>query len=61
MIIPEFFDIFGIPLFIFIIALSWWMLRKRKMPPNWAIVILLCIGVAGLTADIMVVLQTILN
>jgi hypothetical protein len=47
---PEFFDIFGLISFTFIIWFSIKMLCKKK-PEKWAIIILLIIGILGLIVD----------
>lgn len=48
---PEFWDIFGLPNFIFIALLALWILRKDKKPPKWAAVALLLIGIGGVIVD----------
>lgn len=48
---PEFYDIFGIFVFSFIIAISSWMLYTKKKPQKWMIVVLLIIGILGLIVD----------
>lgn len=48
---PEFFDIFGIFVFMFFIAISLWGLFSRKSFPRWILVIILIIGIIGLMVD----------
>jgi uncharacterized membrane protein len=48
---PEFFDIFGVFVFIFLIALSLWGIKTRKALPRWALIILFLIGISGLIID----------
>jgi len=52
---PEFFDIFGIGIFIFIIVLSIWGLKTRKQFPRWILIILLIIGIIGFLIDSIIV------
>ncbi len=52
---PEFFDIFGILVFIFIIFMSIWGIKFSKPIPRWAFIILLFIGILGLTVDSLIV------
>jgi len=49
---PEFFDIFGIPTFIFVIVLSYWELKTGAVLPRFIMVILFTLGVLGLATDI---------
>ncbi len=56
MITPEFLDRFGILVFVYIIIFSLISLFKKKAVPKWMTVVLLIIGIAGLIADLMVVL-----
>lgn len=48
---PEFFDTFGIVVFLFITSLSLWSLNKKQCPPEWALFVLLLIGLSGLLVD----------
>lgn len=57
----EFFDIFGTVVFLFIIAISSWALKTGKAIPQWALIILLIIGVLGLLVDSIIVKRTYLN
>ena len=47
---PQFFDIFGFVVFIYIILLSWLLLRRIYVK-KWMIIILLLIGITGLLVD----------
>lgn len=55
----EFFDIFGIIVFIFLAAVGYWMLKKNKNP-DWIGASLLTIGVLGLIVDCTLVLRAFL-
>ncbi len=48
---PAFFDIFGVLAFVYIILVSYLLLKGRKLP-NGFIVLLLVIGLIGLFIDI---------
>ena len=48
---PEFFDIPGVMVFLFIILLAGWMLYTDKKPKKWVIVLLLIIGLISLIID----------
>lgn len=48
---PEFFDIFGIFAFSFLIVLSLWGLKTKMPVPQWALAILFIIGILGLIVD----------
>ena len=48
---PEFYDIFGLPVFLFITILSIWMLWKKEIPDKKYLIILLIIGILGLIVD----------
>ncbi len=48
---PAFFDLFGLLTFTFITVISSLSLFKHKEMPRWAVIILLCIGIAGLIVD----------
>ncbi len=49
---PEFFDIFGIFIFAFLICISLWGLKFKKLFPLWVLMTILVIGVLGLLIDI---------
>lgn len=51
MLRPEFFDIFGLGVFSFIIALAISGLKSGKPLPRWSLFALLGIGAAGLFVD----------
>ncbi len=48
---PEFYDIFGIAVFIFIIVLAGWSLYTRRSPYRIFLWILLIIGILGIIID----------
>lgn len=48
---PRFYDLFGLPIFLFIMVLSGWMLYTMKFPPRGYIWALLIIGIAGIIID----------
>lgn len=56
---PEFFDFFGLGVFSFIVLVSIFMLRKKKLP-RWIPYILLSIGLLGLITDSIIVLNSYL-
>jgi len=58
---PEFFDIFGIGVFTFIVSLSIWALKTKKPLPKWVALFLLAIGIAGLLVDGTIVYTTFLK
>lgn len=51
---PQFFDIFGIMGFVYIVALALYGLSGKNVP-RWALIILLLIGIIGLLVDVLVV------
>lgn len=55
---PEFFDIFGIGVFLFITCISIFGLKTNKKIPKWALIILLIIGILGLIIDGTIVIMT---
>jgi len=61
MIRPEFFDIFGILVFSFLIISSLWGLKTRKPFSQWTLAILFIIGVLGLIVDGTIVFITYLQ
>ncbi len=58
---PEFFDIFGIVVFCFIIVLSVWALKTKRPISKWALIVLFIIGVAGILVDGVMVYTTYLK
>lgn len=48
---PEFFDIFGIFAFLYIMGVSLWVLKSRNIFPRWPFIVLFCIGTAGFLID----------
>ena len=55
---PESFDIFGILTFGFITILSVWLLKTGQTIPEWALFILLGIGILGILVDGVIVYRT---
>jgi len=49
---PEFFDIFGVLVFTYVIFYSQTILSKRKLPKGFTVLLLL-IGLAGLFIDLL--------
>lgn len=49
---PEFFDIFGIFIFMFLICVSFWQLKFKKLLSDWILIIILIVGILGLAIDI---------
>ncbi|TSC55047.1 MAG: hypothetical protein LiPW30_513 [Parcubacteria group bacterium LiPW_30] len=47
---PQFFDIFGFVVFVYITLLSWLLLRRIYVK-KWMIIVLFLIGVIGLLVD----------
>lgn len=58
---PEFYDIFGLGTFSFIMAISLWALKTGNPFPTWVLFILLLIGVAGFIVDGTIVYKTFLG
>ena len=60
----EFFDIFGILVFIIILVIGVLIkIKRRKLPNNtldWIAIVLIIIGVLGLSVDIMIVFRSYL-
>jgi len=56
----EFFDIFGISVWVFFLGLGGWMLLTDKETPDWIAYIILIIGVLGLIVDGYIVIKTFL-
>jgi len=48
----EFFDIFGVFVFVFIIAASLFALQNKGKLPEWVLFIFLSIGIVGFFVDI---------
>lgn len=55
---PEFFDIFGIGVFLFIIFISAVSLKTSLPIPRWALIVLLIIGILGFLVDATIVYFT---
>ena len=55
---PEFFDIFGIFVFSFLIFASLWGLKTKKPFPKWMLMALLLIGILGFIVDGIIVFVT---
>jgi hypothetical protein len=54
----EFFDIFGIMVFSFLLILGGWMLLTDVETPDWAAWIVLIIGALGIVTDGWIVIKT---
>lgn len=54
----EFFDIFGITVWVFFLGLGGYMLLTDKKTPDWIAWIIIIIGVLGLIVDGYIVLKT---
>ena len=59
MVNAEFLDIFGFLGFIYIIIISILILKNKKVP-KWTAIILLIIGILGLTIDGLIIINTYL-
>jgi len=58
---PEFFDIFGLAIFVFLFIIGVLMIKKQKLP-DWIGFIILLIAILGLIVDGSIVIKTyILN
>ena len=55
---PEFFDIFGIFVFTYLFLFSFWILKNKKLPPNWTLILIMIIAVFGLLVDGFIVLNS---
>jgi hypothetical protein len=55
---PEFFDIFGLMVFSFLLIISIWMLRTKKRLPEWVGFVILLISITGLIIDGFIVIKT---
>lgn len=55
---PEFFDIFGVAVFGFIITISYQALNNGHLISRWALVALLVVGILGLIVDGTIVFMT---
>ena len=55
---PEFFDIFGLAVFAFIVGVSIWGIRTGRAMPRLALSILLVIGISGFIVDGVIVFLT---
>ncbi|HIG94371.1 MAG: hypothetical protein QT05_C0004G0020 [archaeon GW2011_AR13] len=54
---PEFFDIFGFVMFLYLIGLGIYMLKKNKKP-EWISLTILEIGILGSIVDGFIVIKT---
>ena len=54
---PEFFDIFGIPVFLFVLYIGI-SLNQNFSVPDWAPIVLIIIAIIGLIVDSTIVLKT---
>jgi peptidoglycan/LPS O-acetylase OafA/YrhL len=55
---PEFFDIFGLFVFVFLFIIGFWTLKSKKRLPEWAGFIILLIAILGLIVDSSIVIKT---
>ncbi len=55
----EFFDIFGLIVFTFLLVIGLMMIKKKKLP-DWAGFVILLIGILGLIVDGYIVIKTYL-
>nr|MBI4156375.1 hypothetical protein [Candidatus Woesearchaeota archaeon] len=53
---PEFFDVFGIPVFLFILYVSI-LIYQNKPLSNWIPIVLIIIATLGLIVDTIIVLK----
>jgi heme/copper-type cytochrome/quinol oxidase subunit 4 len=58
---PAFFDIFGFLAFVFLTILSLMLLKTKKLPAKWVLVIFLIISLAGLIVDGLIVFQNFIS
>tara|TARA_Y100000310_G_C20042831_1_gene516969 strand:- start:204 stop:407 length:204 start_codon:yes stop_codon:yes gene_type:complete len=58
---PEFFDIFGVIIFSYIIFISLKALKRNKRLAKKELIILLIIGILGLIVDGTIIYKTYLN
>lgn len=47
----EFFDIFGLTVFGFLLGSGVWMLATKKETPDWVAILVIIIGILGLFVD----------
>lgn len=57
----EFFDIFGLVIFIFLLIVGSWMLLSKKKLPQWVGFVILLVGILGLIVDGFIIFQTYLK
>jgi len=55
---PEFFDIFGLVVFIYLFIVGVWMFKQKREIPNWIKFPIITIGVMGFVVDGYIVLKT---
>ncbi len=58
---PEFYDIFGLVVFTFLGWVALFALRKKQPIPKWAAIVMLCIAIAGLLVDGIIVITTFIK
>jgi uncharacterized membrane protein len=58
---PEFFDIFGVFVFAFLVVLSLFGLKYNKPFPRWSFYVLFFIGIFGFAIDGIIVYMTYLR
>lgn len=54
---PEFFDIFGLVVFVYLFVVGVLMVKKRKLP-DWVGFVILLIAILGLIVDGSIVIKT---
>ena len=48
---PEFYDIFGVGIFTYLLIIGAWMFFSKRKLPKWVSITLILIGIAGLIVD----------
>lgn len=55
---PEFFDLFGLLVFSFLLIVGYLMMGKKKKMPDWVGFVIFIVGVLGLIVDGFIVFKT---
>ncbi|GEM_PF-1353841 len=55
---PEFFDVFGLLVFAFLLIVGYLMTTKKKKMPDWVGFVIFVIGILGLIVDGFIVFRT---